>query len=402
MELIEDKYEITNIELGEGGFAKVYLGINKLTGEKVAIKKVFLNQKKTPKNELLNKLSTEIQIMQQLDHPNIVKLYDVYKTDDYWYIIMEYCDAGTLARVIEYNESSSKTDLYFNREQNTYYYLNQLINALEYIINLGYIHRDIKPMNVLLVSSKESTWDGKCYNFSQKLIVKLGDFGLAREFSKCENELMKSICGSPAYMAPEILLDPNSGYDSKIDIWSFGIIMYQLLFGKHPNKAQNINHLKELLEHKRIEFNYNKNFSSHCYDLLKSLLAKNNENRIDWINLFEHQWFKYWNNYENNYNILIHNANQIKLEESISFPEVKDINGSNLTKINTYKKTEAMLIPINNRQRKNKDNIDDYCNPGLYFGRNSVENPKKNIFISPENIFPLNLSKFIRDDYIDR
>ncbi|AGF85177.1 kinase [Moumouvirus goulette] len=274
MELIDNKYEIKNIELGEGGFAKVYLGINKFTNEKVAVKKVLLNQKKTPKNELLNKLTIEIQIMRQLNHPNIVKLYDVYKTDDYWYIVMEYCDAGTLARVIEYNETSSKTDLYFNREQNTYYYLNQLASALEYIVNLGFIHRDIKPMNVLLTNPKENIWDGKCYNFNRKLIVKLADFGLAREFSKCGDELMKSICGSPAYMAPEILLEPNAGYDSKIDIWSFGIIMYQLLFGKHPNKAQNINHLKELLEHKRIEFNYNKNFSTHCYDLLKSLLTK--------------------------------------------------------------------------------------------------------------------------------
>uniref|UniRef100_A0A6G6ABP4 Serine/threonine protein kinase n=1 Tax=Borely moumouvirus TaxID=2712067 RepID=A0A6G6ABP4_9VIRU len=400
MELIENKYEIKNVELGEGGFAKVYLGVNKFTGENVAIKKISLNQKKTPKNELLNKLTIEIQIMQQLNHPNIVKLYDVYKTDDYWYIVMEYCDAGTLARVIEYNESSSKNDLYFNREQNTYYYLKQLVDALQYIINLGYIHRDIKPMNVLLASTKENIWDGKCYNYSQKLVVKLGDFGLAKDFSKCGDELMKSICGSPAYMAPEILLDPDAGYDSKIDIWSFGIIMYQLLFGKHPNKAQNISHLKELLEHKRIEFNYNKNFSAHCYNLLKSLLVKNNENRIDWTNLFDHQWFKYWNNYENNFNILIHDVNQNNFEESIHFPEIKDISGSNLTKINGYKKTEAIQIPVNNRQ-KYKNNMDDNYNRGLYFGKNSVENPKKNIFISPENVFPLNLSKFIRDDYID-
>ncbi len=85
---------------------------------------------------------------------------------------------------------------------------------------------------------------------------------------------MKSLCGSPAYMAPEILLNPNAAYDSKIDIWSFGVIMYQLLFGKHPNRAQNINHLKELSENKRIEFNYNKNFSKHCYDLLKISINK--------------------------------------------------------------------------------------------------------------------------------
>ncbi|AGF85176.1 kinase [Moumouvirus goulette] len=76
--------------------------------------------------------------------------------------------------------------------------------------------------------------------------------------------------------------------------------------------------------------------------------------------------------------------------------------GSNLTKINTYKKTEAIQIPINNRQKKYQDNMDDHNNYGLYFGKNSVENPKKNIFISPENVFPLNLSKFIRDDYINK
>ncbi|ANB50738.1 putative serine/threonine protein kinase [Powai lake megavirus] len=398
MQLINNRYEIKNIELGSGGFSKVYLGIDIDTGENVAIKKIPLKQDKISSQELMNKLSIEIEIMQKLDHPNIVKYYDVYKNNKYWFIIMEYCNAGTLGKVIEYNEMSSKNDIHFDREENSHYYLHQLVNALEYIINLGYIHRDIKPLNVLL-SSENNDWDGKNYGVNEKLIVKLADFGLAKEFTKCENELMKSLCGSPAYMAPEILLNPNAAYDSKIDIWSFGVIMYQLLFGKHPNRAQNINHLKELLENKRIEFNYNKNFSKQCYNLLKSVLTKDQKNRIEWYDLFNHEWFYYWKNIDKDSNILIHNNIIDTQNEQGLFQNISDVIGSsNLTKIKNYTKTEAIIIPQSRNNRSCSEYHDEF-DTKYYIGKNSIERPNKYIFISPDNIFPLNLSKFIKDDY---
>ncbi|AGD92578.1 putative serine threonine-protein kinase [Megavirus lba] len=401
MQLINNKYEIQNIELGSGGFSKVYLGIDIDTGENVAIKKIPLKQDKISSQELMNKLSIEIEIMQKLDHPNIVKYYDVYKNNKYWFIIMEYCNAGTLGKVIEYNEMSSKNDIHFDREENSHYYLHQLVSALEYIINLGYIHRDIKPLNVLL-SSENNDWDGKNYGTNEKLIVKLADFGLAKEFTKCENELMKSLCGSPAYMAPEILLNPNAAYDSKIDIWSFGVIMYQLLFGKHPNRAQNINHLKELLENKRIEFNYNKNFSKHCYDLLKSVLTKDQKNRIEWSDLFNHEWFYYWKNIDKDSNILIHNNiidNKNIQNKPKLFQDISDaIGSSNLTRIKNYTKTEAIIIPQSRNNRCYSGCRDEF-DTKHYIGKNSIERPNKYIFVSPDNIFPLNLSKFIKDDY---
>ena len=304
-----NKYRIENVKLGSGGFSDVFLGTNLETNEKVAVKKISLTQKKN----ILEKLKLETELMQKFNHPNVVTYYDVIKTDDYWYIVMEYCNAGTLDDVIKFNENmSKKKSLDFNRELNTYYYLNQLKDALNYIRKQRYIHRDIKPMNILLTRSKnlkssflESDTIFKSadnmeinYNFSENLVVKLADFGLARYYKDNEDmsNLNNTICGTPLYMAPEMLL--NAQYNSKADLWSYGVIMYQLLFGTHPNRVTSLEHLKNSLRSKPIDFHTHKNFTPHCFDILKKLLTKDYKKRIDWNNFFVHKWFSFWK--ENN------------------------------------------------------------------------------------------------------
>jgi len=201
MNIIDDKYIIENIKLGTGGFAEVFLGTDLRTNRKLAIKKVSLNQKNLREEQTLKKLQFEIEIMQKLKHPNVVEYYDVVKTNTDWYIMMEYCNAGTLDNVIKYNEQMNKSkSIVFNREANTYYYMNQLKDALKYIRQTGHVHRDIKPMNILLtrimstgISNNSSldnlgsiftadeqlmaNIDKTNFDHSQNIILKLADFG---------------------------------------------------------------------------------------------------------------------------------------------------------------------------------------------------------------------------------
>ncbi len=244
---------------------------------------------------MLNGLTDEIELMQKLDHPNIVKYYDVVKTATHWYIIMEYCNSGTLTDVVTYHKNMCrKQNLHFNREANTYYYMKQLVDALNYIKSIGYIHRDIKPQNILLTKPNSSGFV-KCLNYyyTEEIVLKLADFGLAKQ--NADNDLMNTICGSPLYMAPELLLDTKA-YNSKIDLWSCGVVLYELMFGEHPNHAFSIGQIKENLKNKKINFQTHKNFSMQFFDLLKNLLEKDSGKRIDWDTFFNHQWFNYWKN----------------------------------------------------------------------------------------------------------
>ena len=140
-------------------------------------------------------------------------------------------------------------------------------------------HRDIKPQNILLVDD----------------IVKLTDFGLACEFN---NNNMTSICGSPLYMAPEIVND-DDGYNSKIDLWSTGVVMYQMLFGETPFNASTHFELIKTINNNDINFP-NNDLSNHCLNLLKNLLIKNPTLRISWDNFFNHPFF---NDLSSNYSI---------------------------------------------------------------------------------------------------
>lgn len=339
METIANKYIITDKKLGEGGFSKVFLGKCLATNENVAIKKVALIQKNFDQRQIIDKLHFETELMQKLDHPNIVKYYDVIKTSTYWYIVMEYCYAGTLDDVVNFNESMTrKKSINFNREANTYYYLNQLKDALDYVRRLGYVHRDIKPMNILLTKHLEETditqqftddASTKQNNFdhTENLIVKLADFGLAKLYAEHEESLMNTICGSPLYMAPELLLDRE--YNSKADLWSYGIIMYQMLFGVNPNDTTSFPQLVNYLKTKEINFHLYKNFTSYCFDLLTKLLIKDPQKRINWGDVFNHKWFIYWTKMNQSDKSLIVDSkylNDLELKSSLARLARQEIN----------------------------------------------------------------------------
>ena len=146
MEIIDHKYKIENIKLGTGKFSEVFLGLNIISNQQIAIKKISLLQEHLE----IDKLKFEIMIMQKLDYLHVVGYYDVMMNDRYCYIIMEYCDAGTLNDVIQFNHITTSKSISFNREANTYYYLKQLSDAINYLKlkDFIFVHFNILP-NIL-------------------------------------------------------------------------------------------------------------------------------------------------------------------------------------------------------------------------------------------------------------
>lgn len=273
------KYKITTRKIiGKGSFSTVYHAIDK-DNNIYAIKCISLNNPSFNKHNI-DKFLLELDISIKMNHPNIVKSYEVFKTNKNWYIVSEFCDNGTLQNVIKLIHSkNSNYNNYFDKENICKRYMTQLKNALKYLHKNDIIHRDLKPNNILI------------HNNYPDDILKLADFGFARYFNtenEMEENIMTSFCGTPLYMAPELLIDKQ--YTSKSDLWSFGIIMYEMLYGYNPyNYPKNMYNLIELMKSQKISFC--NNYSETCISLLKSLLQINPDDRISWEKFFKHEWF---------------------------------------------------------------------------------------------------------------
>ena len=244
--------------IGKGTFSKVYIGYEKTKiHKKYAIKKIY--RKTNPK--YVKYLNLEIEIMNKLKHVNIIELYDTIYTDKHVFLILELCD----------------TDLYsyihknIITEKDTQFIVKQIIEAIKYIMDNNIVHRDLKPHNILI---NEITKE-----------IKLCDFGFAREFK--DTLLTDTICGSPLYMAPELL--QNQKYNIKSDIWSLGIIMYEIVMKNHPFKSNNITDLMYKINNNKPILT-NSNFSDECKELISDLLIVDYTKRMDWNDIFTNNW----------------------------------------------------------------------------------------------------------------
>ncbi|KAG0380146.1 Serine/threonine-protein kinase [Mortierella sp. AD032] len=232
---------IVEYEIGRGSFATVYKGHHRVTKEPVAIKSV-LRSKMTKK--LLENLASEINILKGIRHDHIVALVDCRETETHIHLVMEYCSQGDLSQYIK-RKGDGPPSLPSPpggglHEVVVRHFLKQLASALEFLRSKNLIHRDLKPQNLLLHPSTNAK-DGSGYGLP---ILKIADFGFARSLPHLS--LAETLCGSPLYMAPEILRYEK--YDAKADLWSVGTVLYEMCTGKPPFRAQN--HV-ELL--KRIE-----------------------------------------------------------------------------------------------------------------------------------------------------
>ena len=211
----EDNYKIIN-KLGKGSFGSVYKVKNKITGE-IRAMKIIKNTSINDNDGMANKkFLKEIQVLKELEHPNIIKIFEYYIDNRYHYIITELLTGGELYETILKCQK-------FN-EKKAAYIMKQILSALNYLHSKGIVHRDIKPENILVQND-----DKKNKNYLDEIHIKLIDFGASNFFK--ENEILTLKVGSPYYIAPEVL---NKCYNEKCDIWSAGVVLYVMLTGNFP------------------------------------------------------------------------------------------------------------------------------------------------------------------------
>ena len=247
--------------IGKGTFSIVKLGVNKTTKEKVAIK--ILKKKKIKYKEELERIEREINILQKLEHINVIKIYKINEDEEKYYIFMEFCENGELFHYIVERQRLEEEDASF--------FFYQLINGLEYIHSENIVHRDLKPENLLLGKGN---------------ILKIIDFGLSN-FCGPDN-FLETPCGSPCYASPEMVCG-NKYNGHMIDIWSAGIILFAMLCGYLPFEDPDNDILfKKIVKCKIIYPDYLSNMTTN---LMKKILVVDPMKRITLDGIKQHPFY---------------------------------------------------------------------------------------------------------------
>ncbi|XP_074480511.1 serine/threonine-protein kinase MARK2 isoform X9 [Sebastes fasciatus] len=259
----DDQPHIGNYRLlktiGKGNFAKVKLARHVLTGKEVAVKIIDKTQLNSSS---LQKLFREVRIMKMLNHPNIVKLFEVIETEKTLYLVMEYASGG---EVFDYLVAHGRM-----KEKEARAKFRQIVSAVQYCHQKCIVHRDLKAENLLLDADMN---------------IKIADFGFSNEFTL--GNKLDTFCGSPPYAAPELF--QGKKYDGpEVDVWSLGVILYTLVSGSLPFDGQNLKELRErVLRGKyRIPFY----MSTDCENLLKKFLILNPSKRGSLEQIMRDRW----------------------------------------------------------------------------------------------------------------
>ncbi|TEA18040.1 Serine/threonine-protein kinase ATG1 [Colletotrichum sidae] len=294
-------------EIGKGSFAQVYSGHHKNSKAAVAIKSVEMGRLN---NKLRENLYGEIQILKTLRHPHIVALHDCVESATHINLVMEYCELGDLSFFIKkrdrHGTNAATEDMARKypvtpgsglHEVVTRHFLQQLASALKFLREKNYVHRDVKPQNLLLLPSprfrKENSRpiltasnDSLIPNagLASLPMLKLADFGFARVLPS--TSLADTLCGSPLYMAPEILRYER--YDAKADLWSVGTVLYEMITGRPPFRARNHVELLRKIEATEDKVKYPKDavVSKDLVKLIGKLLTRNPVERMRFEDFF--------------------------------------------------------------------------------------------------------------------
>ncbi|KAK3218970.1 hypothetical protein Dsin_012940 [Dipteronia sinensis] len=261
--VLTEKYETGRL-LGQGTFAKVYYARSVRTNQSVAIK--VIDKEKVMRVGLIDQIKREISVMKIVRHPNVLQLYEVMATKSKIYFIMEYAKGGELFNKV------AKGRL---KEDVARRYFQQLIDAVDFCHSRGVYHRDIKPENLLLDENEN---------------LKISDFGLsALADCKRQDGLLHTTCGTPAYVAPEVI--NRKGYDGeKADIWSCGVVLFVLLAGYLPFHDSNLMEMYRKIG--KAEFRCPHWFPPEVRRLLTKILDPNPGTRISISKIRESSWFR--------------------------------------------------------------------------------------------------------------
>ncbi|KAL6629122.1 hypothetical protein ACP70R_028887 [Stipagrostis hirtigluma subsp. patula] len=261
--ILMGRYEIGR-QLGQGNFAKVYFARNLSSGQAVAIK--IIDKDKVVRVGLMVQIKREISIMRLVRHPNILQLFEVMASKSKIYFVLEYAKGGELFNKISKGKFS---------EDLARKYFHQLISAVDYCHSRGVYHRDLKPENLLLDDNEN---------------LKVSDFGLsALAESKRQDDLLHTTCGTPAYVAPEVL--SRRGYDGvKADIWSCGVILFVLVAGYLPFHDTNLIEMYRKIS--KAEYRCPRSFSAELKELLVRMLDPNPSTRIPIARIKRSTWYR--------------------------------------------------------------------------------------------------------------
>lgn len=234
--------------IGRGAYGSVQLALHKPSGTKVAVKKLDKNQIKTPR--MKETLQREIQIHKKLKHVNIVRLYASLEDERFIYLVLEYVQQGNLFYLIR--KIGKLT------EDKAFFFFIQTVAGIYFLHKNGFIHRDLKPENLLVDKSN---------------VLKICDFGWCVEQEQevddegAHERQRHTFCGTLEYMAPEMIT--NKPHNHQIDVWSLGILLYELVHGQAPFRGNNYEISRDIL---KGSINFKKNCSSEYKDLVQKFL----------------------------------------------------------------------------------------------------------------------------------
>ncbi|XP_060183746.1 serine/threonine-protein kinase ATG1t-like isoform X1 [Lycium barbarum] len=255
-------------KLGGGASSTVWKAEHRTSGKVVALKQI---ERHKLTRQLKNCLDCELTFLSSVHHPNIISLFDVFLAENSTFLVLEFCAGGDLA---SYIQNHGRVQECVARK-----FMKQIGAGLEVLSMHQIIHRDLKPENILLSSMEDDP------------ILKIADFGLSRMLNP--NDLAETVCGSPFYMAPEILQFKK--YDDKVDMWSLGAILFELLNGYPPFRGRtSVQILQNIKASLRLPFHEPILLQLHpdCVDLCSRLLSIDPEKRISFKEFCQHDFLK--------------------------------------------------------------------------------------------------------------
>jgi calcium/calmodulin-dependent protein kinase I len=263
---IRKHYDVKE-KLGAGAFATVKRAVKKSSGEEYAIKII----KKTKlNNEELAVVHDEVEIMHKITHPHCVQLYEMFETKKKLYMVMELLKGGELFDRIIAKESYSESEASSA--------VKAIAKAIQYLHSIGIVHRDLKPENLIYDSASDDA------------NIKITDFGLAKFREGDASASMNTPCGTPGYVAPEVL--KNERYGPEVDMWSLGVILYILLCGFPPFYHESTTQLYKQIKKGEYDFPeaYWSEISDHAKALVRGLLTVDPKKRMTPKQVLEHPW----------------------------------------------------------------------------------------------------------------
>ena len=330
-------------ELGAGSFGHVYLVTHKKTKAQYAIKAIDKRNKENQSEKPY--FRREIEVMYKIHHPNVVKLYGHFEDNNYCYFIMEYIAKGNIYNLIPHDNKKRLNAKVVAT------LMKDVISAVYYLHHMKpiIIHRDIKPENVLLA-------DG--------LVAKLTDFGWSNYMQ--EDEKRQTVCGTPIYLAPEIIKE--EGHDEKVDIWCIGVLLFELITGNVPFQGNDIDTLKENILHLKIA--WPKDINTDAKNLIKKILKLDPNARISLEEMLQHPFFT--KHFPNEVNNLIKPGDQGEYKTFIinkddpnkwePFNKSKEINKEQEKNNNKEKKEDKEIIKQKPKSRGNTPPENDKIN----------------------------------------